>query len=68
MKEIDNPALIEELKLYNDTTEHENKLNEKEKLPPKKEKNDRHISQLIWPKIIIEDMQLFPFRGIMLHT
>ena len=31
-------------------------------------KNDRHGSQEIWPKIIIEDMQWFPFQVIMLHT
>ena len=28
----------------------------------------RHNSKTYWPKNIIEDIQWFPFQGIMLHT
>ena len=53
MKEINHPALIQEFKFNLDTAGYLNKLDKKERLPPKKKEIDRHNSQSFFPKNII---------------
>ena len=38
------------------------------KNPSNKKEVGRHNSKELCPKIIIEDMQFFPFKGVIFHT